>query len=40
MSQENVEIVRNAFEVVYGWASRPTATGASIGQDQERAAVR
>ena len=38
MSQENVEIVRDAFEVIYGWAGRPTATGASIGQDRERAA--
>ena len=27
MSQENVEIVRDAFEVIYGSASRPTATG-------------
>ncbi len=38
MSQENVEIVRDAFEVIYGSASRPTATGAAIGQDRERAA--
>jgi ketosteroid isomerase-like protein len=38
MSQENVEIVRDAFEVIYGSASQPTATGASIGQDRERAA--
>jgi ketosteroid isomerase-like protein len=38
MSQENVQIVRDAFELIYGSSSRPTATGASIGQDQERAA--
>ena len=38
MSQENVQIVRDAFEVIYGSASRPTATGASTGQDRERAA--
>jgi ketosteroid isomerase-like protein len=38
MSQENVEIVRDAFEVIYGSVSRPTTTGASIGRDRERAA--
>ena len=38
MSQENVEIVRDAFEAIYGSASGPTATGASTGQDRERAA--
>ena len=30
MSQENVEIMRNAFEVIYGSTSEPTATGASM----------
>ena len=30
--------MRDAFEVIYGWASRPTATGASTGEDRERAA--
>ena len=38
MSQRNVEIVRNAFEVIYGSTSQPRATGASIGQDRGRAA--
>jgi ketosteroid isomerase-like protein len=38
MSQENVEIVRDAFEVIYGSASLPTVPGASIGQDRGRAA--
>jgi ketosteroid isomerase-like protein len=38
MSRENVEIVRDAFEVIYGSASRPTATGASMGRDWKRAA--
>jgi ketosteroid isomerase-like protein len=37
MSQENVEIVRDAFEVIYGSTSGPTATGASK-RDWERAA--
>jgi ketosteroid isomerase-like protein len=38
VSLENVEIVRDAFEVIYGSTSRPTATGASMGQNRERAA--
>jgi ketosteroid isomerase-like protein len=38
MSRENVEIVRNAFEVIYGSTSGPTATGASMRRDWERAA--
>ncbi len=38
MAQKNVEIVREAFEVIYGSASRPRAPGASTGQDRERAA--
>ena len=38
MSQENVEIVRNAFEVIYGSTSEPTATGASMRGDSKRAA--
>jgi ketosteroid isomerase-like protein len=38
MSQENVEIVRNAFEVIYGLTSGPTATGASMRRDSKRAA--
>ena len=38
MSEENVEIVRKAFEVVYGSTSGPTATGASLRRDRKRAA--
>ena len=38
MSQENVEIVRDAFEVIYGAVGRPTTTGTSLGRDRERAA--
>ena len=38
MSQENVEFVRNAFEVIYGSTSEPTATGASMRWNSERAA--
>ena len=38
MSQENVEILRNAFEVIYGSTSAPTATGASMRRDSKRAA--
>jgi ketosteroid isomerase-like protein len=38
MSQENVEIVRNAFEVIYGATSEPTATEASMRWNSERAA--
>jgi ketosteroid isomerase-like protein len=38
MSQKNVEIVRDAFEVIYGSASLPKVTGASMRQDPERAA--
>jgi len=33
-----VEVVRNAFEVIYGSTSSPTATGASIRRDRRRAA--
>ncbi len=33
MSQENVEIVRHAFEVIYGSTSGPTATGPSMRPD-------
>jgi ketosteroid isomerase-like protein len=38
MSEENVEVVRNAFEVIYGSTSEPTATGASVRRDSKRAA--
>jgi ketosteroid isomerase-like protein len=38
MSDENVEIVRNAFEVIYGPTSGLTATGASMRRDSKRAA--
>ena len=38
MSGENVEIVRKAFEVIYGSSSGPTAPGASLRRDLERAA--
>ena len=38
MSQENVEIVRKAFEVIYGLTSGPTATGASLRRDLKRGA--
>jgi ketosteroid isomerase-like protein len=38
MSQENVEVVRNAFEVIYGSTSEPTATGLSMRRDSRRAA--
>jgi ketosteroid isomerase-like protein len=37
MSRENVEIVRDAFEVIYGSASKLTETGASIRQDSKPA---
>jgi len=37
MSQENVEIVRDAFAVIYRWASR-TTTGVPAGPGRERAA--
>jgi ketosteroid isomerase-like protein len=38
MSEENVEIVRKALEVIYGLTSGPTATGASLRRDLKRAA--
>ena len=38
MSEENLEVVRNAFEVIYGSTSGPTATGASLRRDRKRAA--
>ena len=38
MSQENVEIVRNAFEVIYGSTSETTPTGAWTRRDSKRAA--
>ena len=38
MSDENVEIVRNAFEVIYGSTVGPTATEASMRRDSKRAA--
>ena len=38
MSEENLEVVRKAFEVIYGSTSGPTATGASLRRDRKRAA--
>ena len=38
MSEENVEVVRNAFEVIYGSTSETTPTGAWTRRDSKRAA--
>ena len=38
MSEGNVEIVRNAFEVIYGSTSESTVTGVSMRRDSKRAA--
>jgi ketosteroid isomerase-like protein len=37
VSQDNIEIVRNAFDVIYGSTSESTATGSSM-RDSKRAA--
>jgi hypothetical protein len=36
-SEENVEIVRNAFEAIYGSTSETTPTGAWTRRDSKRA---